>query len=104
MPPGRIPFGELFCVQTNARKDGTLFKNMFYLKQVSLDGHQYIVGLQGQMDWEIASAIKSGSGGPAERKKLREFLEETQHVLARNMDAVELSLSKLYSYDASMRR
>ena len=40
MAPGRFPLGEMYCVQTNARKDGTLFKNMFYLKQVILDGHQ----------------------------------------------------------------
>merc|ERR1712167_60352 len=56
MPPGRLPLGELFCVQTNARRDGTFFKNMFYLKQVELNRKPYIVGLQGEMPADMFSA------------------------------------------------
>ena len=41
-----LPCGELISVQTNARKSGELFRNMFYLKMVELDGNSFILGLQ----------------------------------------------------------
>lgn len=48
------PGDELFCVQRNARKSGTLFHNMFYLKVVHLGGdlgkeRPYIFGLQSEL-------------------------------------------------------
>jgi len=35
-----------WCVQVNARKDGTLFHNMFHLKEIMLGEKIYIIGLQ----------------------------------------------------------
>jgi len=35
-----------WCVQVNARKDGTLFHNMFHLKEIMLGEKTYIIGLQ----------------------------------------------------------
>lgn len=57
MPLNR-PANELFCVQTNAHKDGRLFRNMFLLKALILSedcdgpgrgGRPYIVGLQSEL-------------------------------------------------------
>jgi len=36
----------VFCAQMNARKDGSLFENMFYMRRVELDDQPYIIGLQ----------------------------------------------------------
>jgi hypothetical protein len=93
MPPGPLPMGETFIVQTNARRDGTLFKNMFYLKQVELDEHQYIVGLQGEIPEDLMD--DSGYG---------EVLRKSNMALEKSMDTVELALSGLFWYEASMRR
>eukprot|EP00747_Dinoflagellata_sp_TGD_P113720 gnl/TRDRNA2_/TRDRNA2_171779_c2_seq1.p1 gnl/TRDRNA2_/TRDRNA2_171779_c2~~gnl/TRDRNA2_/TRDRNA2_171779_c2_seq1.p1 ORF type:complete len:297 (-),score=61.73 gnl/TRDRNA2_/TRDRNA2_171779_c2_seq1:154-1008(-) len=40
---------EVFSVQINQRKDGVLFRNMFYMRKIDLDGKPYIVGLQAEM-------------------------------------------------------
>merc|ERR1740121_1200772 len=44
MPEGSLP--GVFCLQTNAKKNGDLFRNMFYLTALELDDVQYIIGLQ----------------------------------------------------------
>jgi len=43
----------MICVQTNARKSGELFRNMFYLKQVELDEVHFILGLQAGLPEEF---------------------------------------------------
>lgn len=48
-----LPKGEIICVQTNARKSGELFRNMFYLKQVELDEANFILGLQAGLPEEF---------------------------------------------------
>jgi hypothetical protein len=53
MPPGR-PTDELFAMQKNARKDGTLFYNMFFMKALFLSStlgreRPYIVALQSEL-------------------------------------------------------
>mmetsp|Transcript_107516 Transcript_107516/g.321546 ORF Transcript_107516/g.321546 Transcript_107516/m.321546 type:complete len:242 (-) Transcript_107516:51-776(-) len=53
MPRGR-PGDELWCVQKNARKDGTLFNNMFILKVIEIgsdlgEEQPFIVGLQSEL-------------------------------------------------------
>lgn len=96
MPLGPIPLGEAFCVQTNARRDGTLFKNMFYMKQVELDEHPYIVGLQGEMPEELLGESDMGGMGEVQRK--------TMVALEASMDKVEMALTSLFWYTASMRR
>lgn len=52
----------MICVQTNARKSGELFRNMFYLKQVELDEAQYILGLQCGLPEEFDLDVDLGSG------------------------------------------
>jgi len=46
MPQNRTSDDGIFCLQMNTRKDGTLFRNMFYLKAMELDDDVYILGLQ----------------------------------------------------------
>lgn len=46
MPLGRHKDDGIFCLQMNARKDGRLFRNMFYLRAISLNDKPYIIGLQ----------------------------------------------------------
>jgi len=36
----------VFCLQMNAKKNGDLFRNMFYMTALELDDQQYILGLQ----------------------------------------------------------
>eukprot|EP00932_Pfiesteria_piscicida_P012820 SRR837773.2426.p2 GENE.SRR837773.2426~~SRR837773.2426.p2 ORF type:complete len:263 (+),score=81.81 SRR837773.2426:17-805(+) len=50
MPKGRHKDSGVFCLQTNSKKDGTLFRNMFYLKEVSVNDRPYIIGLQTEVD------------------------------------------------------
>merc|ERR550514_664996 len=61
--PPKLPFGELLCVQTNARKNGQLFRNMFHLKQVELDDHPYIWGLQAELPEELEPSCSSSEEG-----------------------------------------
>lgn len=49
MPIGAHVDGGVFCLQMNAKKSGTLFRNMFYMKVVELDDKPYIIGLQAEM-------------------------------------------------------
>ncbi|CAE7389929.1 wc-1 [Symbiodinium pilosum] len=55
-----LPKGEMICVQTNARKSGELFRNMFYLKQVELDESHYILGLQAGLPEEFDLDVSLG--------------------------------------------
>mmetsp|Transcript_118061 Transcript_118061/g.345766 ORF Transcript_118061/g.345766 Transcript_118061/m.345766 type:complete len:228 (+) Transcript_118061:96-779(+) len=71
MPSGR-PGDELFCVQKNARKDGTLFNNMFYLKVLSMGGklgeeQPFIVGLQSDLREGKSDLEPQCAGCPHER-------------------------------------
>eukprot|EP00747_Dinoflagellata_sp_TGD_P179612 gnl/TRDRNA2_/TRDRNA2_30677_c0_seq2.p1 gnl/TRDRNA2_/TRDRNA2_30677_c0~~gnl/TRDRNA2_/TRDRNA2_30677_c0_seq2.p1 ORF type:complete len:334 (-),score=56.21 gnl/TRDRNA2_/TRDRNA2_30677_c0_seq2:99-977(-) len=91
MPTGTN--GELFCVQMNARKDGSLFRNMFYLRVVRLDGSPYILGLQAEM--------------PSEEKRCSIIPEECQaacELLNTNMNKVEMVLAGTFWCDFPMRR
>eukprot|EP00747_Dinoflagellata_sp_TGD_P179611 gnl/TRDRNA2_/TRDRNA2_30677_c0_seq1.p1 gnl/TRDRNA2_/TRDRNA2_30677_c0~~gnl/TRDRNA2_/TRDRNA2_30677_c0_seq1.p1 ORF type:complete len:343 (-),score=49.38 gnl/TRDRNA2_/TRDRNA2_30677_c0_seq1:99-1046(-) len=91
MPTGSN--GELFCVQWNARKDGSLFRNMFYLRVVRLDGSPYILGLQAEM--------------PSEEKRCSIIPEECQaacELLNTNMNKVEMVLAGTFWCDFPMRR
>jgi len=47
---------ELLCVQVNARKCGALFRNMFYLRVVSIGDRPYVVGLQAELQSEKEAA------------------------------------------------
>mmetsp|Transcript_58680 Transcript_58680/g.108233 ORF Transcript_58680/g.108233 Transcript_58680/m.108233 type:complete len:476 (-) Transcript_58680:72-1499(-) len=80
----------LFCIQTNARKDGSLFKNMFFLKEVSLADHPYIVGLQSEV--------------PGSEELHADTCHEACLHLEANMAEVERVLAGLFWYSGGMRR
>jgi len=93
MPEGRDQ-DEMFCVQMNARKDGSLFNNMFYLKVLSAGdeiGHEkpFIVGLQTELP-----------NGKADLRALVKNLEQ----LDSNMDDVEEALTRFLFIQTGMRR
>lgn len=93
---GGVPRGEFVCVQTNATKSGELFKNMVYMKQVKLDDKPFILGLQAKLpqEWETSTDTVE-----LERLCQRAFAQ-----LSRNLFAVEMSLSGVFWYTASMSR
>jgi hypothetical protein len=88
--------GEMICVQTNARKTGELFKNMFYMKQVDLDEKLFVLGLQARLpeEWETTMASN----------ELEMYCRQTLKHLAKNMSAIESILSRQFWYSAAMRR
>lgn len=104
LPPGLIskpwvelPRGEIICVQTNARKSGELFRNMFYLKQVELDENVFILGLQ--------------AGLPEEYEEQEDFMQDLEKKcqqafgrLEENMSRIEQVLAQQFWYSAPMRR
>jgi len=90
-----LPCGELISVQTNARKSGELFRNMFYLKMVELDGNSFILGLQAGLPEEF------------DEKDIAEIEEVCQGAFAKldnNMAEIEQLLASQFWYSAPMRR
>lgn len=93
MPLNR-PGDELFCVQRNARKDGSLFNNMFYLKVLELGGElgeekPYIVGLQSEL--------------PAGKADLADLCKNLS-LLDLNMEEVIKVVAANFFLSCSMRR
>lgn len=93
MPIGRAG-DELFCFQVNARKDGSLFNNMFYLKVIELSatlGEElpYIVGLQTEL--------------PLGKADLAQLAKNTK-VLDHNMNKVRGALAQIFFVSTSMTR
>lgn len=95
-PWAGLPKGEMLCVQMNARKSGELFRNMFYLKQLELDGAPFIVGLQAGLPDDIDLE--------AELSELDKSCKLAFRCLEENMTVVEQTLAKHYWYSAPMRR
>jgi len=90
-----LPKGEIICMQTNARKDGGLFKNMFYMKQVWLDDKPFIIGLQAGVTEEYEEAA------------LQEFEAKCLFAwkrLGTHMTIVEQILCSRFWYSGCMRR
>eukprot|EP00403_Amphidinium_massartii_P030423 CAMPEP_0178408234 /NCGR_PEP_ID=MMETSP0689_2-20121128/19834_1 /TAXON_ID=160604 /ORGANISM="Amphidinium massartii, Strain CS-259" /LENGTH=519 /DNA_ID=CAMNT_0020029323 /DNA_START=321 /DNA_END=1880 /DNA_ORIENTATION=+ len=87
--------GELLCVQINARKTGELFRNMFYLKEVKLNGKPFILGLQAGLPEELDTSDGS---------ELEESCQQAFDQLARNMSAFEVVLARQFWYSGTMRR
>lgn len=87
------PHNELFAVQKNARKNGTLFNNMFYMRNFGLgdfdDEKQYIVALQSELP-----------GGKADLAELCKNMQQ----LDRNMAMVEQILAQEFIISGPMRR
>lgn len=95
-PWGRLPKGELICVQTNARKSGELFRNMFHLKQIELNDATFIWGLQvGLPEQPPADASVTDLG-----RKCKLAFDR----LEANMSVIESILCQRFMYAAPMRR
>lgn len=93
MPVGR-PNDELFAMQINARYDGTLFNNLFYMKVFNLGtelgkARPYIVALQSEL-----------AGGKQDLAKLAENVEH----LDQNMYKLQKQLAALFFMQCSMNR
>mmetsp|Transcript_81328 Transcript_81328/g.225973 ORF Transcript_81328/g.225973 Transcript_81328/m.225973 type:complete len:381 (-) Transcript_81328:502-1644(-) len=88
MPLGRHKDDGIFCLQMNARKDGRLFRNMFYLRAVSLNDKQYIIGLQ--------TEVPDGAAF--------EVYHEACRLLDENLSSVESILAKKFWVQGPMRR
>lgn len=102
LPPGiqpcgvGLPKGEIICVQTNARKSGELFRNMFFMKQVWLDDAPFILGLQAG----IPEEYEEGS----ELQELQSKCQDAWSRLDVHMTTIERVLAKEFWYSACMRR
>lgn len=90
--------GEMICMQTNAKKTGELFRNMFYMKQVELNEELFILGLQAAMPEEV----DVDSEGPMSDLARRCQLAFRQ--LEENMSMIEQVLAQQFWYSAQMRR
>jgi len=88
--------GEILAVQTNARKTGELFRNMFYMKHVELDESPYIVGLQCGLpeEFDVDSEIH----------ELEKICRQAYWLLSQNMSMVEQLFAERFWYSAPMRR
>jgi hypothetical protein len=98
MPEGRPSDYGVFCAQTNMRKDGTLFKNMFYMRSVNLNDHTYILGLQS----EIRDALDE-DGAEKDGYKT-DVYHKACALLEENMAEVERVLASKFWYSGPMRR
>jgi len=92
--PNDRPLDELIAMQTNKRKDGTLFNNLFYMKVFDLsselgDEQPYIVALQ--------SELKDG-------KEDLSALANNIEKLDSSMQEVRQELSSMFFMECSMSR
>jgi len=90
MPEVRPHEDGIFLVQTNARKDGVLFRNMFYMKPLGIEEKTYIVGLQTSLDHDDAEKVAAAHAAC-------KFLDE-------NMIKVEKLLAGKFWIYTAMRR
>jgi hypothetical protein len=81
----------VFCAQVNMRKDGMLFNNMFYLREIELEDKTFILGLQTVLPDEPGSEYEAHYKWACKR-------------LEHNMAEVERVLSKIFWFSAAMRR
>jgi hypothetical protein len=88
--PLNITAGEIFCSQTNARKNGELFRNMFYMRTIELDDKPYIIALQTEL----------ASGNAEEEAEAKRACQ----VLSANMHRVTKVLSKHFWFTGPMAR
>lgn len=95
-PWADVAKGEIICMQTNARKTGELFRNMFYLKQIELDENRYILGLQAGVPEDCCAKMSLGD--------LQKWCQAAFRRLEGNMTAIEQVLAKCFWYSGPMRR
>lgn len=99
MPKARVHDDGVFCAQVNARKDGQLFENMFYIRKVELDEKPYIIGLQTPLP--VNSLMNRGPDSPEGYGKA---CHRAARLLDANMGEVESCLARLFWYASPMRR
>jgi len=104
MPTTQHSDDGLFCAQRNAKKDGSLFANMFYLRRVELDDRPYILGLQTELPAAMLSF--NGARGPTQEDDVArmEACHEACRMLDANMADLEKVLASMFWYTAPMRR
>eukprot|EP00929_Paragymnodinium_shiwhaense_P118660 TRINITY_DN90571_c0_g1_i1.p1 TRINITY_DN90571_c0_g1~~TRINITY_DN90571_c0_g1_i1.p1 ORF type:complete len:292 (-),score=30.15 TRINITY_DN90571_c0_g1_i1:350-1138(-) len=95
-----IPKGQMVAVQTNARKNGTLFRNMFVLRQVSLDDDMFVLGLQAELPDEISDGGSSEEESPTSSVSLRTAFQ----IFERNVAIVDTLLSRYFWYTCPLLR
>jgi hypothetical protein len=88
--------GEMICVQTNARKTGELFRNMFYLREIDLEDNVLIVGLQAGLSEDLEEDIPIS--------ELQDICKKAFVSLDANMSTVEHALASRFWFSAPMRR
>ena len=93
MPIGRAG-DELFCFQVNARKDGSLFNNLFYLK---------VFDLSAVLGEEVPYIVALQTGLPLGKADLAELAKHTQ-ILDHNMHKVKTALASIFFVSTSMTR
>lgn len=92
----KLPRGDCICVQTNAKKSGELFKNMFYLRGVELDDKAFVVGLQARLPEDF--------GEDAALNSLKDMCRNAFMRLHSNMNALDAIFASKYWFSAPMRR
>lgn len=93
MPPARHTDDGLFCVQTNARKNGSLYQSLFYLRMVELDDLPYVIALQTEVE-----GVGVGLGAPVEE------CHKAARILDSNMAQVERVLAGMFWVTMPMSR
>eukprot|EP00435_Cladocopium_sp_Y103_P069489 s112_g33.t1 len=93
MPPGRSG-DELFCYQVNARKDGSLFNNLFYLK---------VFGLSAVLGEELPYIVALQTDLPDGKADLKQLAAHTK-ILDQNMQKVKSELASIFYVATSMTR
>mmetsp|Transcript_7726 Transcript_7726/g.21104 ORF Transcript_7726/g.21104 Transcript_7726/m.21104 type:complete len:226 (-) Transcript_7726:130-807(-) len=86
-----LPDGEILCVQTNARKTGELFQNMFYMREVDLNLDRFILGLQAELPPHFSMDELAAS-------------ENSFQQLNANMDTLQQVLAASFWCSGPMRR
>jgi hypothetical protein len=103
--PEWVPLGSrskgsgVYCAQVNMRKDGTLFNNMFYLKEATLGEKTYIIGLQTELD-----TLENEMAAAESAEDVVDVYRDACRQLDMNMAEVERILSKMFWFSAPMRR
>eukprot|EP00440_Ansanella_granifera_P074365 gb/GFBE01080700.1/.p1 GENE.gb/GFBE01080700.1/~~gb/GFBE01080700.1/.p1 ORF type:complete len:230 (+),score=44.30 gb/GFBE01080700.1/:1-690(+) len=87
----------IFCIQTNARKSGELFKNLFHLQKVELDERPYIVGLQTELPAELWDS-------DADEEEMIASCRSACQTVNTNMVAAEKVMARMFWYSCPMRR
>lgn len=97
--PQKVRNDGLFVAQTNARKDGSLFDNMFYLRNFELDGQPYIAGLQTELPRGVVMQARECKDDVVLQK-----CHEACKLLDMNWVEVERVLAASFWYSGPMRR